>query len=256
MRVPASGNLVRRPEVHLQSKTESNLLSYAAAAGAAGVSLLALAQPSEAKVVYTPTHQIIGYPGTLYLDVNNDGITDFTMSNYRFISSNLNASYDFLAVTTRVQGNKMVGNQMFASALTAGFQIGPDGPFAVPIPSHGVVMDHCNRSTGGGVTDSGNWANATNKYLGLRFFVGGQVHFGWARFSLKRTQCETTILLSGYAYETAANKPIAAGKTRGPLEASEPFAPASRNTSPSLGMLAQGAPSLEIWYKEDERKKN
>jgi hypothetical protein len=37
----------------------SQLNSYALAAGAAGLSLLALAQASEAKIVYTKAHEVI-----------------------------------------------------------------------------------------------------------------------------------------------------------------------------------------------------
>jgi len=47
---------------------------YALAASAAGVSLLALAQSSEAKVAYTKVHQVIGTNGIYSLDLNHDGI--------------------------------------------------------------------------------------------------------------------------------------------------------------------------------------
>jgi hypothetical protein len=55
---------------------------------AAGVGMLALAQPSEAKIVYTPANaQIGGTVGKLNLDLNNDGITDFEFcvaTNYKY----------------------------------------------------------------------------------------------------------------------------------------------------------------------------
>jgi hypothetical protein len=50
----------------LPASLDQHLNLYALAAGAAGVSLLAFAQPSEAKIVYTPTHKVIGTNG-LYL---------------------------------------------------------------------------------------------------------------------------------------------------------------------------------------------
>jgi nicotinic acid phosphoribosyltransferase len=37
---------------------------YALAAGAAGVSMIALATPSEAEVIYTPAHATLGCKGT------------------------------------------------------------------------------------------------------------------------------------------------------------------------------------------------
>src|SRR5579872_3834474 len=57
------------------------LNSYALAASAAGVSLLALARPSEARIVYTPTHHVIADGGSYKLDLNHDGVTDLSFQN-------------------------------------------------------------------------------------------------------------------------------------------------------------------------------
>lgn len=53
------------------------LNSYAQVATAAGVSVLAMAASSEAKVVYTETYQVThdGFP--IYIDLNHDSIKDF-----------------------------------------------------------------------------------------------------------------------------------------------------------------------------------
>jgi len=61
----------------------------------------------------------------------------------------------------------------------------------------------------------------------LKFTVKGKVHYGWARLTVKvlgGARIKTTV--TGYAYKTIANKPIKAGKTKGPA---------------TLGRLAQGA---------------
>jgi len=50
---------------------------YALAASATGVGALALANPAEAKIVYTRVNQPI--PQVLILDLNNDGIADFRL---------------------------------------------------------------------------------------------------------------------------------------------------------------------------------
>jgi hypothetical protein len=43
--------------------------------------MLALAQPAEAKIVYHHSHRVIG-PGQHYaIDLNRDGVTDFTLRN-------------------------------------------------------------------------------------------------------------------------------------------------------------------------------
>jgi hypothetical protein len=53
---------------------------YALAAGAAGVGVLALTQPAEAKIVYTPANVHIGVGKHYHLDLNHDGATDFTIA--------------------------------------------------------------------------------------------------------------------------------------------------------------------------------
>ncbi len=57
------------------------LASYAAVAGATGAGLLAAALPLHAKIVYTPTNQIIGFRKSVMIDFNHDGIIDFIIQN-------------------------------------------------------------------------------------------------------------------------------------------------------------------------------
>ena len=68
-----------RKTFKLSDSLNRQLNSYALVASAAGVSVLALAGASEAKVVYTETHQVThtGFP--LYIDLNHDGIKDFVL---------------------------------------------------------------------------------------------------------------------------------------------------------------------------------
>jgi hypothetical protein len=62
----------------------------------------------------------------------------------------------------------------------------------------------------------GPWLGVKNRYLGLKFQIRGTSHFGWARLSVVSTENSiTSAALTGYAYETVANKPIIAGKTKG-----------------------------------------
>src|SRR5271154_4830172 len=65
-----------RTEFPLNLNLSKRLLSYASAATAAGVGALALAQPAEAKIVYTRVNKPLNY-GLTILDLNNDGTPDF-----------------------------------------------------------------------------------------------------------------------------------------------------------------------------------
>src|SRR5579863_8098659 len=71
-----------RKTANLSKSLNQQLNSYAVAATAAGVSVLALGQPAEAKVVYTPAHVVISklHPH-YYLDLNHDGTKDFLLSH-------------------------------------------------------------------------------------------------------------------------------------------------------------------------------
>ena len=77
-----------RKTANLSDSIQRHLNMYAVAASAAGVGMIALAQPAEAKIVYTPANVQIGSNTVrLNLDLNNDGITDFEFciaSNYRY----------------------------------------------------------------------------------------------------------------------------------------------------------------------------
>ena len=87
----------------------------------------------------------------------------------------------------------------------------------------------------------GPWNNARRRYLGLRFKIKGKTHYGWARLNESCIQdgkrgAAAKALLTGYAYETIPNKPIVAGKTKGPdVITVKPG---------SLGALAAGASGL------------
>lgn len=65
---------------------ELRLAAYAKAAAAAGVGLLAAAPQASAKIVYTPAH-ILFTGGAIPIDLNHDGINDFVLSIYNFISN-------------------------------------------------------------------------------------------------------------------------------------------------------------------------
>lgn len=68
-----------RKPANLPESVHHQLNMYALAASAAGVGMLALTTPTEARIVYTPTHHVIAEGGHYRLDVNHDGITDFAL---------------------------------------------------------------------------------------------------------------------------------------------------------------------------------
>ena len=222
----------------LSESLHRRLNSYALAASAAGVGVLALSQPAEAKIVYTRVHQTIN-PKTQYqLDLNHDGITDFTLSNfYNFISTNSvgGALFIFPASGNAVMGYKNKYFGMLASALPAGIKIQANKKFKNVQRMELAGSWRSVVSTG----NVGPWLNVTNRYLGLKFAITGKTHYGWARLNVSCANYQCHGLLTGYAYETIPNKAIITGKTKGPdVIAIEPA---------SLGHLARGASAIPAW---------
>ena len=59
------------------------LTRMSSAATAAGVGMLTIAPPSDAEIVYTPTHRVIKESVSYKLDLNHDGVVDFTLKDFR-----------------------------------------------------------------------------------------------------------------------------------------------------------------------------
>jgi len=120
----------RRTQSVLSGSIQKRLNTYAIAAGAAGASLVALGQPAEAEIVYTPVNVTIGRGGVLDLDLNHDGIVDFVV-NERPGSLGFRTS-QYLSVIGKT-GNRVncqtsfCGSYPGAAALNSGSQIGPIG---------------------------------------------------------------------------------------------------------------------------------
>jgi hypothetical protein len=131
----------------------------------------------------------------------------------------------------------------YASALEAGAKIGPLGPFAHRIGFATYMAGWTDSS--GNIRSTGPWKNTDDRYLGFKFLINGKYHFGWARLSVHLN----TMLLTGYAYETVANKPITAGQETGSEDASS-IAPTKSHVSPTLAHLALGVTGLAAWRKE------
>ncbi len=225
-----------RKPVRISDSLQRQLNSYALAASAAGVGMLALTQPSEAKIVYTPAHHVITRGSHFALDLNHDGITDFYINHRSGCSSEgfcTAALYAWGGVSggNYVEGLRKVFN--FAYALTRQQRVGSTKPFM------GFAMYYRFGAQGTGGACSGSWADVKDRYLGLRFILKGETHFGWARLNVACTQGSNKIgLLTGYAYETLANKPIITGKTKGPDVITFPL--------PTLGHLARGASAMSL----------
>jgi hypothetical protein len=247
---PAGGPSMKRNSrtaANLSDSVHHQLSMYAFAASAAGMSMYGLAYPAEAKIVYTPATVRISPNSTINLDLNHDGIEDFKLSAFYVLQSTGHAGTGALVVLPPGK-NAVVQAQGSALALPAGFRIGPGGHrFA-----GGFLFMAAMFRTNGSLVTWGPWAHVKNRYLGLKFQIKGQTHFGWARLSTKIGFGGATGVLTGYAYETIPNKAIITGKTHGTDEEPALESLKTRESEPpTLGVLAMGAPGLSIWRRKE-----
>ncbi len=230
---------------------------YAVAAGAAGVSVLSLARPAEAQIVYTPSHEIIGRDGTLPIDLNHDGITDVTIREIPWTAFG-DGRYPGNSLQAKPGAGgaiKICSQSKFAAAVPRGAQIGGSSPFRSKVE----VIFH---ATSSGVIYGGcTWSeDTTNGFLGIRFRIGAETHYGWARLDIRIRPPKSgfSLLLTGYAYETQANKPIRAGDTgqndsADPSSQMNPLPVPEAKDQPTLGALALGVRSLSVWRSDGSR---
>jgi hypothetical protein len=259
----ASSSANHTPSKREWSPSESTLQRlnlYSLAAGAAGVGMLALAQPAAASVVYTPAHANI-QPGEVYpLDLNHDGNTDVWISIVKQHSNTSTAFETLSANPARGGGIEITQSRLrFAAALPPGVSI----PSYLGFSRGKVPMVFASENPGGqGLL--GNWKDVQDRYLGIKFQINGETHYGWARFTTHvNLGSRITIMaeLNGYAYETVPNRPI---RTRPSSDAPDPAGedskpaafrvgqPSRDGEAATLGLLALGAPGIPCWRREGE----
>ena len=121
-----------------QSRTSANLSwtldhrlnLYSLAASAAGVSLLALVSPAQARIVFTPAHIKLTPNHKLAIDFNHDGVKDFEFLDQAAGSS------DFLEIKALQTGNALAqantdcNPSVGVAALKAGVLIGKGQTFS------------------------------------------------------------------------------------------------------------------------------
>ncbi len=244
--MPQSRTNAARPTVPVNSKLNQNLTAYVAAASAAGVAVLAATPQVEAKVVYTPAHTLI--TGSTTIDLNHDGTADF-MLGFHELSKDI-----VLAVAPEVKGNEILLKKGEVAVGIFGQPVGPGDKFAASTGGYGWMI-MANAGSYSVTWFNGPWANATNRYLGFKFLINGQAHYGWARMTVgDYLHSDTAIVLTGYAYETEPNTKIIDGSvtdgTSDNLGPADLLAPAPQPAS--LGMLARGADTLSVWRREED----
>src|SRR5271169_436215 len=176
--MPRSSHLPRPPAA-LRAPVQQRLSAYSLVAGATGVSLLALAKPSEAQIVYTPANEVISRSvGTYGLDLNHDGIVDFVIADHRSLGSHSGESRQSLFVKPDASQNRIkcgyascLSTFIYATALPAGSVIGNSQSPHGWLPGHAQMA--FEERFKGKPYYFGAFNRVRNRYLGLQFQIHG-----------------------------------------------------------------------------------
>jgi len=238
------------------------MAQYSLVAAVAGVGILALAEPSAGEVVVTKrTIPIpltpVGVREPVKISMANNGIIDFSFELYSYsVNGFLERGLTLDGASPRNRVIAVGDLNTYAAQLARGRKIG--GTYA---NLSSKVLVEASVSAGTSRYFRGDWdGNLKNQFLGVRFLIDGKPHYGWIRLTVTtNTQPHGPFLsatITGYAYETVANKAILAGIGTGTAVVAKPKievqAPrgSGNQAGPSLGMLAAGTDALPMWRRE------
>jgi hypothetical protein len=191
-----------------QNTIAKKLTGYSMAGCSLATGLFTAAFSADGQVVYTdiePEGPTFWYD--YGIDLNNDGITDITISTGGTDSAYFESNYIDGEVAP---GNAMaVESTIFPLACDSGVNIGNNLSWRGEFPLYMALLRH-NHSYGTWTTFSwGNWNQQTEKFLGIRFTINNEQHYGWVR--LTTDTHSPYIIIHDYAYESAPDVPIIAG---------------------------------------------
>jgi hypothetical protein len=212
------------------------------AAGAAGVGIAALASPAgidaasaSSTIVYTPANLLIGDGGVAKIDLNHDGVDDIRFEVARY----LNGYYGGYRMYARPAiGNEALRAPRAQSAFISSRIRSFHGDLFALAEIGASCKYYCPPFPWNG---AGPWADVDNAYMGVRFQISGETHYGWVGMNVHSGPTdEINITITGYAYNTVANE----GLLTGVPGASKPKVAAHPAT---LGALSLGSLGLDLW---------
>jgi len=224
-----------------KGNASANRRFVAAAISAITLGSVSLAPPLFAEIIYTPANKSIGKYNaisSLPIDLNNDGIADLSISAYNFasFSSGFHERASLGAIGLR-SNQILVERTYLAVPAVMGQVIGfPASAVGFRQDALMAASRHSSDGLSSFNTTEGLWLRAKNRYLGVKFIINGETHYGWARFNAGAGYAQ----LTGYAYETIPDKPIPTGVSETAPPESGANSPEGANTG-SLGELALGA---------------
>lgn len=216
-------------------KTSLKLAGYSAMAGA--FALTGSVADAQTAVIYTDIDDItLAFGEYTVLDLDNNGTLDYYFEAYGNTATTAPEwswvkLFGYLPTASYGNANNQfigyLGVLPYGSALNEGSAIDSGASF-VGTNAYGNVGFLGSVYSGG---TYGPFANTTDKYLGVRFDIDGELHYGWIRMDVSVNPVSITI--KDYAYREGADEGIEAGQTE--MEVSIPTIDAEKLNVYSFG---------------------
>lgn len=208
-----------------KSLLKEKLKSYSALATA----VFGTASAADAQIVYTdvnPDAVITAVNGALdsyAVDFNNDGNEDLAFGAYGYLydagggtTYQLNYIFTFAANNSTaafVGTMQTVGTQSAPTTtnIAAGTVIGSSSTWLDTVAAGSPTF--FSAVTANGAPFIGTANTGADIYIGSRFLIGTNTHYGWVRINVPANAGQATI--KDFAYNATANGPINAGQTAG-----------------------------------------
>jgi hypothetical protein len=251
---------------HLPAALDHRLNAYALAARAAGVALLACS-PADSATVCKKVDVSLVKTDTFSLNPENLQIAPFNLvETYNDLSS-LSAccwgDRGFI-IPNSIGAAELLGAGDLPADVAFGAKIGPEGRFGKG-RSYGLLFTFGYDWGGTYRHHQGNFQLKKTNYIGFKFSVSGEHHYGWVRLSVTFDQGGDgkvgTMHISSFGYETTPNTAVHAGQCssqpvlRSPASSEQKARRNSvrnaRTARPpaSLGELAAGSSGMRVWRR-------
>ena len=214
-----------------QNSLEINLKKYSLLAG----SVTAAISTVNAQIVYTNINPdtLLNNNGENYaLDLDNNGIAEFNLSIldtaifYSSYNTQTNLQVAGATIISDITGASFVENSSYPLAIAQGDTIdGNDQFISYPVSSssfgapilgllsYSTIDTLTGNTLAQGSATYGNFIPNQEDFIGVKFDISGNVHYGWIRVEVSSDA--DTLIIKDYAYESSANTAIIAGNTGG-----------------------------------------
>jgi len=167
---------------------------------------------SQEQIQYTDIDDLSASGSWLNIDMNADGTVDYQIANFAGVSTY--GPYDVLLIRgadgTYYNGNAILGFN--GGYWRYPFALSENTPISAGATSWigGNFFQTMNFNNCG--YSNSNWCDEFDKYLGLRFSIDKETHYGWARLDVP-VDASSGWVLKDIAYHLIPNEKILAGQT-------------------------------------------